>query len=64
MTSKKYHYKSFQLSGRTKLELECLASAYGECASAVIRRLITEAYTVQITLALKNDPDGVTADEK
>jgi hypothetical protein len=56
MTSKKYSYKSFQISDKTRIELEFLASIYGECASAVIRRLITEAYAVQVELAKKMPP--------
>jgi hypothetical protein len=41
----KYVYKSFRVPEKTQEELKEVSRIYGECPSAVIRRLITEAYT-------------------
>lgn len=43
---KPYKFKSFYLTEKTQKELEFLHDVYGENQSAVIRRLITEAYSI------------------
>jgi hypothetical protein len=42
---KRRQFKSFFIPEQTDKELAYLVEKNGECASAVIRRLITEAYT-------------------
>lgn len=42
---KRRQFKSFFIPEQTDVELAYLVERNGECASAVIRRLITEAYT-------------------
>ncbi len=41
----KYIFKSFRIPDKSQEELKELTRVYGENPSAVIRRLITEAYT-------------------
>lgn len=38
-------FKTLRVPSQTQVELAYLVERNGECASAVIRRLITEAYT-------------------
>jgi hypothetical protein len=48
MSKTRKKYKTLWLADKSLAQLDFLVAAYGECASAVMRRLISEAYIVQI----------------
>ena len=46
MKPRRVRHKSFYLTPVTEQELNYLVEVFGECQSAVMRRLINEAYTI------------------
>jgi hypothetical protein len=46
MPKQQYPHKSFYMTPEDKKMLDCLSKAYGMNPSAVIRKLVTEAYAI------------------